>query len=196
MAERRVRRTPRAQPVEEQRPKKPPRDVAMAIAEETIKAKADLEKVGLFLAPRPGDGSPELPEDPTALNDSDLMKVFGRFTAWADYLAGQLALAEVDERTLHALAEKQESLVMLRHRPTTEQLRKGEVTMTLIKAEVAQNMDVIERWQEHATVYARRKLLNTMFERADRDAAYLSRELTRRTGGQDPKQRRASRWMT
>lgn len=115
---------------------------------------------------------------------------------WVDFSATQLGFAEVDERMWDALLEKRKDLLLLRLMPSSEALRKREDTMTRVKAEVDTHADVEELQQQHAIAYARRKLLTTTYERYDRDAFVLSREITRRTGGQDPKQRRASRWTT
>jgi len=193
MSERPIRRpTTRAAP----RKRVTTRDVGLAIAEKTLEAKAALEERGLFLPRKPGDEYPELPEDPTALDDSELMQVFFRFTAWADYLGGQLALAEIDERLCQAMLAKTEDVVLLRKMPSSEALRKREDTMTRAKAELSNDKEVIERAEAHATAYAMKKLLTGMFERADRDSAALSRELTRRTEGANPRVRRARRWGT
>jgi hypothetical protein len=122
------------------------------------------------------------------------MTLFTQFVAWADYSATQLALAEVDDRMWEALLDAKRDVLLLRLMPSSEALRKREETMTKVKAEVDSHDDVQELVQRRHESYARRKLFNTVFERYDRDGSLLSRELTRRTGGQDPKSRRASRW--
>lgn len=116
--------------------------------------------------------------------------------AWADFSASQLAFAEVDENAAKAALDEKKDIILIRHMPSSEALRKREETMTRVKAEVDTHADVVELQQKFLNAYALRKLLNVTFERYDRDAALLSRELTRRTGGQDPKQRRVSRWST
>lgn len=122
------------------------------------------------------------------------MTLFTKFVAWADFSASQLGFAEVDESAAKSLLEAKKDVLLIRHMPTSEALRKREDTMTRVKTEVDAHPDVIDLQQKHLNAYALRKLLTATFERYDRDAALLSRELTRRTGGQDPKQRRASRW--
>lgn len=169
-------------------------DLTWEATETTIRAKATAEKAGLPLAPRPADASPELPEDPTALDDAALMTLFTKFVAWADYSATHLALAEVDEATVKTLLDAKKDVLLIRHMPSSEALRKREDTMTRVRAEVDTDAEVLDLEQQRLNAYALRKLLAATFERYDRDAALLSRELTRRTGGQDPKTRRASRW--
>lgn len=169
-------------------------DLTWEAAEATIRAAAEALKTGLEFAPRPDGASPVLPEDPTALDDSELMSLFAKFMAWVDYSATQLGLAEVDESMWKGLVDEKRDLILLRTMPTSEALRKREDTMTRVKAEVDTHHEVTSLAQEHATAYARRKLLATMNARYDNDAFVLSREITRRSGGQDAKQRRASRW--
>lgn len=171
-------------------------DLTWEAAQATIEAKAAAEKAGLEFVGKPGGGSPVLPEDPTTLDDSQLMVLFTRFVAWADFSASQLAFAEVDENAAKAALDEKKDIILIRHMPSSEALRKREETMTRVKAEVDTHADVVELQQKFLNAYALRKLLNVTFERYDRDAALLSRELTRRTGGQDPKQRRVSRWST
>jgi hypothetical protein len=171
-------------------------DLTWEAAKETLQAKAEIERMGIEFAPRPDGESPALPRDPTELDDSQLMVAFTNFMGWVDFSATQLGFAEVDERCAESMLDKKRDLLMLRKRPTAEALRKGEERITLIKAEIEDDPDVIELAQAHAIAYARRKLLNTTYERYDRDAFVLSREITRRGGGQDPKLRRQSRWTT
>lgn len=115
---------------------------------------------------------------------------------WVDYSATLLGLAEVDERCADSLREKRRDLLLLRLMPSSEALRKREDTMTRVKAEVDTHAEMVELEQAHAEAFARKKLSNTIYERYDRDAFVLSREITRRGGGQDPKLRRQSRWTT
>lgn len=169
-------------------------DLTWEAAEATIRAAAEALKTGLEFAPKPEGASPDLPEDPTELDDSALMTLFTKFMAWVDYSATHLGLAEVDESMWKNLLDEKRDIILLRTMPTSEALRKREDTMTRVKAEVDTHHEVIALGQEHATAYARRKLLATMNARYDNDAFVLSREITRRSGGQEPKQRRVSRW--
>lgn len=195
MGDRRVTRTPRARPGASPGRRRTV-DLTWEAAKETIQAKAEIEKMGIEFAPRPDGESPVLPPDPTALDDSQLMVAFTNFMGWVDFSATQLGFAEVDERCADALVEKRRDLLLLRSMPSSEALRKREDTMTRVKAEVDTHAEMVELQQQHAIAYARKKLLTTTYERYDRDAFVLSREITRRGGGQDPKLRRQSRWTT
>jgi hypothetical protein len=93
-----------------------------------------------------------------------------------------------------SLLDAKKDILLLRLMPSSEALRKREDTMTRVKAEVDTHDEVMELQQNGHTAYARKKLANTVYERYDRDWFVLSREITRRSGGQDSKSRRASRW--
>lgn len=167
--------------------------VGLQMGLETLagKMQAELQAVSLYLPPQPRDDSPVLPDDPTALGDSALMTEMRRFTEWADFLGGQLSLAEVEERYAEDAASTVENVLLLQAMPSSEALRKREDTMTRVRTEVASRTEMQEAQQRVMVAYAQRKLLQKMWERFDRDAALLSRELTRRSGGEDAKTRRA-----
>jgi hypothetical protein len=129
--------------------------------------------------------------DPTTLSDSDLMQEMRSFTEWADFLGGQLSLCEIEENWAEQTVKVTEEVTLLRLMPSGEALRKREDSMTRARAEMGQLPEVKQARQELAQAYARRKLILRMWERYDRDAAFLSRELSRRDGGEDAKVRRA-----
>lgn len=194
MSERRVTRRPRrGAPPGGGRERKTV-DLTWDATETAIRAMAEIEKTGLELAPRPGVESPALPDDPTALDDSQLMTLFTQYAAWVDYSATVLGLAEIDDNMWKSLLEAKKDTLLLRLMPSSEALRKREDTMTRVKAEVDTHDEVVELQQQGHVAYARKKLANTVYERYDRDWFVLSREITRRSGGQEPKSRRASRW--
>lgn len=72
--------------------------------------------------------------------------------------------------------------------------RPPEIRVSLAKAKRAQDADVVDRKQDVANRYAYRKLVGVLFTNAERDAALISRELTRRTGSLEAKPRRENRW--
>ena len=117
------------------------------------------------------------------------MELFARFTAWLDYLSGILGVAEVDEREAEKALAGQEAAVMLRRERV-----KGD-TVTLAKAERDADPDVQERAEVVEQAYAYRKLLGVLYGNAERDLALVSRELTRRVGGnQSSRTERSARW--
>lgn len=164
------------------------RNLAVEQMSRSQKAKADLEKAGLYLPNKPKYEQPDLESagDLTELDDSGLMLLFTTLTAWADYLGGQLALAEIDERASEAVLKKAEAVSMLRSSPTS-----GKVTMA--KAEKYEDPVVEEAQESFMKNHAYRKLLNVLYNNVDRDASLVSRELTRRVG-MEPNRRREGRW--
>lgn len=119
------------------------------------------------------------------------MELFGRFTAWADYIAGQLGLAEVDERDAEKALAGVEAVTMLRMAPTG----KGGDTVTRARLERDTQPEVIEAAEKVEEIHAYRKLLGVLYGNVERDLALVSRELTRRVGGvASSRSERSARW--
>lgn len=117
------------------------------------------------------------------------MRLFVGLTRWTDHLAVEVGLAEVEERSLERIVARAEAMVLLKNWSGGKDDR-----VTVAKAERSLDETVVE-WQDKLDVaYARRKLMQVMFQAAERDAALCSRELTRRTGRHEPNSRRADRW--
>jgi hypothetical protein len=152
-------------------------------------ASSRLEDEGLALPDRPGRNFPTLPSDLTELNDQDLMELMTEFTAWGGYAAAKLSLAEVSEREKSDALELEEAKAMV----TGWEGQATDARVAVAKARKLMDADVQAAKDEMRKVYARRKLLQTMVDRLDRNAALVSRELTRRTGA-EPVQRRTHRW--
>lgn len=151
---------------------------------------ADLEKQHLPLPRRPRSDVPELHGDLTDLEDSDLIDLLVKFTRWADYSGGQLAVADVDERFADAYLDKLKAMGLV-ETYEDEGPKKGGVT----RARAGKTLDPVyqEAVQDKLNAYARRKLLSARHEAFERDAAVVSRELTRRVE-RDPSQRRTARY--
>lgn len=111
-----------------------------------------------------------------------------KFTRWADYSGGQLAVADVDEAFAKELVDKLKAISLVR---TYDADAKGGVTRA--RAEKSLDDDVQAAIQERLNAYARRKLLQARHEAFERDAAQVSRELTRRTE-REPSVRRTARF--
>lgn len=69
-----------------------------------------------------------------------------------------------------------------------------EIRQTVLKAQRDLDPLVQELKQDIANRYAYRKLVGVLFTNVERDAALVSRELTRRTGSYEAKPRRENRW--
>lgn len=126
---------------------------------------------------RPSFDRIELPSDITMLTSEQLGETFTVLTAWADFAATQLAIAQVEER---AAVRR---LSFLENRLLVERMgaaAKGD-RITLVKAQIAIDPDVQELSQEYEDKYAYRKLVEVMLSNYERDIALVSRELTRRS---------------
>lgn len=104
-------------------------------------------------------------------------------TRWADFSGGQLALAEVDETYAEALLDKLKALGYVRG--------SGD-KVTTVRAEMQLEPEYVTATERKLEAYARRKLLAARHAAFERDAAVVSRELSRRIE-RDPSQRRTSR---
>mgnify|MGYP006267037819 CR=1 FL=1 len=140
-----------------------------------------LEVQGLRLNTSMKMDTPRLPEDLTQLDDESLMELFSKLTAYNNFLATQLACAFIDERNAEKDLEQEESVSFLKHyngKATKD-------TMTLIKAKVAVEPVVKQLKEVHLGRYNYRKLVEVMVDNVQRDAALVSRELTRRNSLRD-----------
>lgn len=112
------------------------------------------------------------------------------FTRWADYSGGQLAVADVDEKYAEAYLDKLKAMGLV-ETYDDESTKKGGITRA--RAGKALDENYQNAMQDKLNAYARRKLLAARHEAFERDAAVVSRELTRRTE-REPSQRRTHRY--
>lgn len=155
---------------------------------QSLKAKRALERDGLYLPSKPDDERPSLPKDLTDLDDKALMTLFSSLTAWVNYTAGQMSAAEVDERYADAVLDRVKALVQL-------QAVAGGAKVTDAQKEAHNHPDVVEAFDAHFALHAKRKLTAAISAAAERDQTMCSRELTRRLGRNDT-DRRDSRWSS
>lgn len=168
----------------------PKTDLTLDAASESVRAKAELAKKGLHVPPRPDYDVPRLPEGVTDLDEPKLMELFVQLNHWANHLGAELAMAEIDERAAeHALAMAEASALVL----AWGQRQSKEDTVTLAKAQRESDPGVIKARDELQVIYAKRKLLQAIQSSAEKDAALVSRELTRRVGRAD-RDFREARW--
>lgn len=140
---------------------------------------------GLYLPDKPTGGMPVLPVDITVLGDEELMILYTDFIAWADYAAAQLAVAAAEEREAarrHDLKKAKELAAA----------KSGTVTAARAAAET----EAAEDGYEASERYAYRKVLESISVNLERDAALLSRELSRRLGDNKPSGRSRRLWGT
>ena len=147
-----------------------------------------LEVLNLRLPPRPDDKNrrPPVPEphELTDFHDEELMELMTEITRWVDYLGVELAIAEIHERGAQKVLDFAEASALIKNwgggRDDSVTVAKA---LRRMDPDVEECEDALHGW------YARRKLLNAMYEAAERDAALCSRELTRRTEMADNRRR-------
>lgn len=133
------------------------------------------EKTGLYLPDKPLGEIPTLPTDITLLSDEDLMILFTDFTAWADYASSQLSVAAAEEKEFIRLHE-------LRKARQVAESGKGSVTAARAAAEAEAATDGFKASER----YSYRKIIESISTNLERDAALVSRELSRRLGDKAP----------
>jgi len=139
-------------------------------------ALSKLSELGLSIQ-KPTMEVGSLPSDITMLTSEQLGEKFTILTAWADYAASQLAVAQIEERTAQRKLDLLENKLLVQRMGTAV---KGE-RITLVKAQIAVEQDVQDLSLEYEEKYAYRKLVEMMLSNYERDIALVSRELTRRS---------------
>lgn len=125
---------------------------------------------------RPGDGVPDLPDHLDDLSDEDLMAVYSEYIAWVSYAKSELVKAEIEEEA-HALSSRvMESRVLIEQWGAEA---KGD-RVTIAKARRDIDPRVTSLQEDHRKARAYRKMVESVFDRCERGAQLLSRELTRR----------------
>jgi hypothetical protein len=131
---------------------------------------------GLAL-PKPQYEQAVLPPDITDLSSEDLAVMFTTLTGWADYFASQLVQAQLREREAQrALDLAQNKLLITRMGNSS----KGS-TVSLAKAQIATDPEILKLGDTNEERYAYRKILEMMLSNQERDITLVSREITRRT---------------
>lgn len=120
---------------------------------------------------------PKMPKDISVMDSDELSALFTHLTAWSNFVAGQLAAAQVDE---HVLNKKKDSLEARLFLDKDNSKVKGE-RVTLIKAQVASDPRIEDLEDQLTNAYAYRKMVEVVANNFERDVALVSREITRRT---------------
>ena len=119
---------------------------------------------------------PQLPEDITMVDDSDLMDMATKYMGNYNFLLTQVACAEL------AVTEQEDNLdfanaEMLINLTETQ----PKMSATLMKAHILTNENIKTMSDNLLKAKAYHKLLKTMLDNAERSYQLTSRELTRRT---------------
>lgn len=157
----------------------------LRMSEASVAAADALKSQGFRVATEPLTSKiPRLPKDLTSLHDENLMELFSQFTSWVDYLSVQVSCAQVDERAAQKALDLAEAAAMISGWEGGRDAR-----VALAKAKLATDPKVVALGSDLEEKHAYRKLIETMANNLDRDAALLSRELTRRTSTPTPTRR-------
>lgn len=126
---------------------------------------------------KPSEEQVKLPSDITTINSEELGELFTRLTSWTDYINSQLTMAQLEERKLLKRKEYLEATLLVKRMGSQV---KGE-RVTLIKAQISIDQDVMDLDIEYEEKYAYRKLVEMLLTNHERDLSLVSREITRRT---------------
>lgn len=160
-------------------------------ANEELEDPATREFNKRFRAPsKPDREIPNLPYNLDELSDADLMSLYAEFMAWISYAKAELVKAEITEERQANNCRVLEAEVLIGQWSDSA---KGD-TVTLAKARRDTNPRVISQQEQHLNARAYRKLVESVFDRCERGAQLMSRELSRRIG-LSPKEARNARLM-
>jgi hypothetical protein len=124
------------------------------------------------------------------LSDNKLMSLYNEFMGWVSYAKADYVQAEIaEDRTAHNLKITEARTMIDQWSEKT----KGD-TVTLAKARRDIDPEVVAMQEAHLQARAYRKLVESVFERCERGAQVLSRELSRRIG-LAPKERRQAQYL-
>jgi hypothetical protein len=144
----------------------------------------ELDRQGLGIKREADLSQPQLPEDITSIDDEALMLLYTGFSAYTDFINTQLSCAIIDER-------ETERLIDVTTARKTLELSTGKASdkVTIIRAQIAADEEMIAMENKLLARYAYRKMLETMSTNCERSTSVCSRELTRRTAGDNFKTR-------
>ena len=148
-------------------------------------AVARLWEQDIDLPERPAETIPALPNDPTDLDDSQLMMLFTSLTGWLAYTGARLASAEVDEKYADAVLDLIEKRILVEN--------SGAKRVADAKAKFQEDAGYVSAREAATHAFAYRKMLSSVYNATDGKNKLISRELTRRVG-REPREERASRW--
>ena len=117
------------------------------------------------------------------------MSLYNEFMAWVSYAKADYVQAEIAEERAENDMRVTESMTLIGQ---WNDKTKGD-TVTLAKAKRDVDPEVISARNAYSEARAYRKLVESVFERCERGAQVLSRELSRRIG-LAPKERSVSRY--
>ena len=138
---------------------------------------------------KPLGSFPELPPYVDTLPDAELMELYTEFVNWGSYAKSELVQAEIVEERTASHQKFAEAKILINQ---WGEGAKGD-TVTLAKARRDVDPDVVMAVDEYLEARAIRKLTEAVFERCERGAQVISRELSRRISTA-PNERRQARF--
>lgn len=146
-----------------------------------------LEKFSL--PDRPHGNVPDIPPFLDEVPDNQLMEFYTLFMSWVSFAKADMVIAEIDEERAANDLKLLEAKTLISQWGDKE---KGD-TVTLAKARRDTNPEVVEAQRIYSEKRAYRKLVESVFERCERGAQVISRELSRRIS-LAPQERRQGRY--
>jgi cell division ATPase FtsA len=121
------------------------------------------------------------------MSDDLLMELFARYTAWQNYAAVEMSNSEVAEASAEANVRFTEAQAMVKGWGGSKD------KVTVAKAEMTNDTEVVEARDKLLGAYARRKMTQVIYANCERCVFVISRELSRRIGNVGF-ERRNNRW--
>jgi len=126
---------------------------------------------------QPDGGQVVLPPDITDVTSEQLGELLTKLTSWTNYIASQLAMAQLEERSALKKLEFLENTMLVKRMGAQT---KGE-RVTTVKAEIATHQDIVDLSNDYEEKYAYRKLVEMLMTNHERDVFVVSREMSRRS---------------
>ena len=149
----------------------------MSVIREKASWEVEFEKK-FSLPTQPSSVIPDIPLTLDDLTDSQLMETYAEFVSWQSYTKGVLVSAEIEEDRLSRVVNLMEVKALI---DQWEKRTKGD-QVTITKARRDASPLVQEAVEEYQAARAYRKLVEVMYDKCDKGATVLSRELSRRIG--------------
>jgi hypothetical protein len=143
------------------------------------------------LPSRPTGDMPDIPHYLDDLADEELMALYTEFVAWVSFAKADLVQAEIVEDREASACRMVEAKVLIEQWGTDI---KGE-RVTIAKARRDTDPRVVDQQFSYQKARAYRKLVESVFDRCERGAQLLSRELSRRISAH-PRDSRSARYNT
>lgn len=147
------------------------------------------KKFSLPKRPSPDKDLPPLPDYLDDLSDIELMNLYMEFISWVSYAKADMVRAEIVEEEAGNDLKTIEAKVLIEQWGSDA---KGD-RVTIAKARRDTDNRVISTQNKYQQARAYRKLVESVFDRCERNAQLLSRELSRRISAV-PHENRSNRY--